>query len=44
MQHLMGMRQLTEDKQLLKSTLEEYIKHPAVSSQSKLLWNLASQD
>lgn len=44
MQHPTGMRQPTDDKQFLESILEEYIKHPAASSQSKLLWNLASQD
>lgn len=44
MQHLMSTRQLTGDKQLLQNISEECIKHLAASSQSKLLWNLASQD
>lgn len=44
MQHLMSTGQLNEDKCLLENILEEYIKHLAASSESKLLWNLASQD
>jgi len=40
----MSTRQLNEDKCVLEKILEEYIKHLADSSESKLPWNLASQD
>lgn len=44
MQHQVSTRQPNEDNCLIENILEEYIKHLAVSSESKLLWNVASLD
>lgn len=40
----MSARQLNEDKYLLEIILEDYIKHLAASSESKLLRNHTCQD
>lgn len=44
MQHQVSTRQPNEDKCLIENILEEYIKQLAVSSESKLLRNVASLD